>query len=173
MPTARPTFTHAALMLATIALIAAFAPLQLSAQNSASATVTAVVQQPLAVTKTSDLAFGNVFPGLDKTIAVTDAGAAAFSILGQAGANVNLTFSTPATLANGVNSLSVNAWSARRNTSNSAASGTDFTPSGSATAAAIGVGGGLYIFVGATAAPTISQVAGMYTGTLTLTVAYF
>ncbi len=137
-------------------------------QNSANASVTAEVQQPLAVTKTNDLAFGSVFPGVNKTVAVTDAGAAAFTVLGQAGASVNLTFSAPATLANGGNSLAISSWSARSNTSNSSAAGTDFTPSGSATAAAIGGSGGLYVFVGATVQPSAAQVA-----TLTLTVVYF
>lgn len=143
------------------------------AQNSANASVTAEVQQPLAVSKTNDLLFGSVFPGVNKTVAVTEAGAAAFTVLGQAGASVNLAFSTPATLTNGGNALSISNWSARRNTSNSSAAGTDFTPSGSATAAAIGGGGGLYLFVGATVSPTAAQVAGTYSGTLTLTVVYF
>lgn len=148
-------------------------PAVVAAQNSANASVTAEVQQPLAVSKTNDLAFGSVFPGVNKTVAVTEAGAAAFTVLGQAGASVNLTFSTPSTLANGGNSLAISSWAARRNTSNSSAAGTDFTPSASATTAAIGGGGGLYVFVGATVQPTVSQVAGTYCGTLTLTVVYF
>lgn len=148
-------------------------PESVMAQNSANASVTAEVQQPLAVTKTNDLAFGSVFPGLNKAIAVTDASAAAFTVQGQAGAAVNLTFSTPSTLASGGNSLAIGTWAARRNTSNSSASGTDFTPSGSATSATIGGGGGLYVFVGATVQPTVGQVAGTYSGTLTLTVVYF
>ena len=126
-----------------------------------------------AVSKTNDLAFGSVFPGLNKTIAVTDAGAAAFSVQGQANASVNLTFTTPATLANGGNSLTIGSWAARRNTTNSSASGTDFTPSSSATSATLSSGGALYLFVGATVQPTASQAAGTNTGTLTLTVVYF
>ncbi len=143
------------------------------AQNSANASATATVQQPLSVSKTNDLAFGSVFPGLNKTVAVTEAGAAAFSIQGQANASVDLTFSTPSTLASGGNSLNIGTWTARRNTSNSAASGTDFTPSGTATSTTLSGGGALYVFVGATVQPTVSQVAGTYTGTLTLTVVYF
>ena len=170
--TPRTCFLRAATAVIVIGLSVTL-PGTARAQNSASASVTADVQQPLAVTKTNDLAFGSVFPGLTKTVAVTDASAAAFTVLGQAGASVNLTFSTPTTLASGGNSLTIGTWTARRNTSSSSASGTDFTPSATATSAAIGGGGGLYVFVGATVQPTTGQVAGSYSGTLTLTVVYF
>lgn len=148
-------------------------PKFLTAQNSASASVTASVQQPLAVTKTNDLAFGAVFPGLSKTVAVGDASAAAFSVAGQAGANVNLTFSAPTSIASGGSSLAISSWTGRWNTTSSASAGTDFTPSGSATSATLSGSGAIYVYVGATAAPTISQAAGSYSGTLTLTVVYF
>lgn len=141
--------------------------------QSASASVTANVQQPLSVSKSADLAFGNVFPGLNKTIAVTDAGAASFSVSGQSGANVNVSFSLPSTLASGGNSLPIANWTARRNSTSSSASGTDFTPSASATSAVIGSGGELHVFVGATAQPASGQPAGTYSGTLTITVVYF
>ena len=143
------------------------------AQNSARASVTASVQQPLTVTKSTDLAFGSVFPGLNKTVAVGDAGAASFSVSGQAGASVNLTFTAPATIANGGSTLPIASWTGRWNTTNSAASGTDFTPSGSATSATLSGSGAIYVFVGATAQPSSSQAAGSYSGTLTLTVVYF
>jgi len=144
-----------------------------AAQNSASASVTASVQQPLAVTKTNDLAFGTVFPGLNKTVAVSDATAAAFSVAGQAGASVNLTFSAPATIASGGNTLPIASWTGRWNTTASASAGTDFTPSASATSATLNGTGAIYVFVGATAQPSASQAAGSYSGTLTLTVVYF
>jgi len=158
----------------TLLLVAAvFAGTSLGAQNSASATVSADVQQPITVSKTNDLTFGNVFPGLSASIPVTSSSAAAFSIQGQAGANVNLTFTLPSTLSSGGNTLPVANWVARRNTTNSSASGTDFTPSSSATAAVLSGTGALYVFVGATAQPTVSQAAGTYTGTATMTVVYF
>lgn len=168
-PVLRTAFRRALRAVALCVVI----PTLAGAQTSANASVTADVQQPLSVSKTNDLAFGGVFPGLNKTIAVTDAGAAAFSVQGQANASVNLTFTTPATLANGGNSLTIGTWAARRNTTNSSASGTDFTPSGSATSATLSSGGALYLFVGATVQPSSSQAAGTYTGTLTLTVVYF
>jgi hypothetical protein len=67
------------IVLATFGLAA-----PLAAQNSASASVTATVQQPITVTKNNDLSFGSVFPGLDKPIAVTAGGAAKFTVAGQA-----------------------------------------------------------------------------------------
>jgi len=148
-------------------------PIAAHAQNNASASVTAVVQAPIVVTKNSDLAFGNVFPGLSKTIAVTDAGAASFSISGQASANVNLTFTLPSTLTSSANSLTVSSWTGIYNTTNSASSGTTFTPSTSATSSTLSSGGALYVFVGATVAPPVSQAAGTYSGTMTMTVVYF
>lgn len=161
-----------AVVAALLLLLIGRAP-ALHAQTSSSASVTAVVQQPITVTKTNDLAFGAVFPGLTKTVAVTDAGAAAFSIQGQGSANVNLTFALPTTLASGGSTLPLSAWTARRSTTNSAATGTDFTPSSTATSAVLSSTGYLYVFLGATAQPSASQAAGTYSGSATLTVVYF
>ncbi|MHB1328358.1 MAG: DUF4402 domain-containing protein [Gemmatimonadales bacterium] len=144
-----------------------------SAQNSANANVTASVQQPITVTATSDLEFGLVFPGLDRAIAVTDAGAASFTVQGQASGNINITFTLPANITSGANNLPIASWQGRHNTTNSAASGTDFTPSAVATSTTIPGGGFLYVFVGATAQPAVSQAAGNYSGTMTMTVVYF
>jgi len=152
-------------------LLIGTAPLQ--GQTSASANVTASVSQPLSVSATNGLAFGTLFPGNSKTIAVSDAGAAAFSISGAAGGNVSMTFTIPTTITSGGNSLSIDSWTARRNTTNNAGAGTDFTPSAVATQTALSGTGNLYVFVGATAHPGVSQVAGAYTGTLSLTVVYF
>jgi hypothetical protein len=143
------------------------------AQNASSANVTAEVQQPLTVSTSNHLDFGSVFAGTDKTVAVTNASAAAFTVQGEVSANVNLTFTLPATISKGGDALPISNWTARHNTSNSAAAGTDFTPSATATAAALSGTGFLYVFVGATAEPAANQPAGSYTGTATLTVVYF
>jgi hypothetical protein len=155
---------------ATLAVLSL--PAAAAAQNSASANVTADVQQPITVIKANDLTFGTVFPGVNKSIAVTSSSAAAFSIAGQASANVSLTFTLPATIGSGGNTLPLASWVARRNTTNSSASGTDFTPSSSATSATLHTDGNLYVFVGATAQPAVGQAAGSYTGTMTMTVVY-
>ncbi|MDQ6925611.1 MAG: DUF4402 domain-containing protein [Candidatus Eremiobacteraeota bacterium] len=110
---------------------------------------------------------------MTKTIAVTDAGAAAFAIQAQAGANVNLTFALPSTISNGAASLPIASWTARRTTTNSPATGTDFVPGSAATAAAISGTGYLYVYLGATAQPAVAQTAGTYSGTATIAVVYF
>jgi hypothetical protein len=143
------------------------------AQNNASATVTATVQQPITVTKTNDLSFGNVFPGLDKPIAVTAAGAAKFTVAGQATSPVNLTFTLPATIASGGNNLTLASWTGHFATTDVTSGGTTFTPSASATTATLSGSGALFVYVGATAQPTAGQASGSYSGTMTMTVVYF
>ncbi|MFL5496683.1 MAG: DUF4402 domain-containing protein [Gemmatimonadales bacterium] len=145
----------------------------LSAQNNASATVSATVQQPITVTKNSDLSFGNVFPGIDKSIAVTAGGAAKFTVAGQASTPVNLTFTIPATIASGGNTLTLASWAGHYATTDVTSGGTTFTPSASATSATLSGSGALYVYVGATAQPTSTQAAGSYSGSMTMTVVYF
>jgi hypothetical protein len=142
-------------------------------QNNASATVTATVQQPITVTKNSDLSFGNVFAGLDKSIAVTAGGAAKFTVAGQATTPVNLTFTIPATITSGANNLALASWTGHLATTDVTSGGTTFTPSASATSATLSGSGALYVYVGATAQPTVSQAAGSYSGSMTMTVVYF
>jgi hypothetical protein len=143
------------------------------AQNNASATITATVQQPITVTKNNDLSFGNVFPGVDKSIAVTAGGAAKFTVAGQASTAVNLTFSTPATIASGGNNLALASWTGHYSGTDLPTGGTSFTPSPSATSATLNGSGALYVYVGATAQPTTTQAAGSYSGNVTMTVVYF
>ena len=156
-----------------LALALVLVPLTARAQNNASANVTATVQQPITVTKNNDLSFGNVFPGVAKSIAVTAGGAAKFTVAGQVSTPVNLTFTLPATLASGGNTLPIGTWTGEYNTSDSPTGGTSFTPSASATTATLHTDGSLYVYVGATASPAAAQVAGSYSGTLALTVVYF
>ena len=157
------------LVLATVAVLSAPA----SAQNNASATVTATVQQPITVTKNSDLSFGNVFPGVNKSVAVTSSGAAKFTVAGQASTPVNLTFTVPATIASGGNTLTLSTWSGHYAGTDVTSGGTTFTPSASATNATLSSSGALYVYVGATAEPTSTQAAGSYSGSMTMTVVYF
>ena len=172
MPRPRPSACRPLPAAAAALLLAAAAPAA-HAQTSASASVTADVQQPITVTKASDLVFGTLFPGLAKTVGVSDAGAAAFAIQGQAGGNVNVTFSLPSSITSGGASLPITNWTARRNGANLPTAGIDFIPGASATSAVLGTAGFLYVFLGATAQPSASQPAGSYNGTATMTVVYF
>jgi hypothetical protein len=159
--------------LALAAVAATLGVGSLSAQNNASATVSATVQQPITVTKNNDLSFGNVFPGVDKSIAVTAGGAAKFTVAGQASTPVNLTFTIPVTIASGGNTLTLASWTGHYATTDVTSGGTTFTPSASATSATLSGSGALYVYVGATAQPSSTQAAGSYSGNMTMTVVYF
>jgi hypothetical protein len=153
-------------------IISLAAPGGLRAQ-SASIQALANVFQPITITGARDLDFGNVFPGVNKTIAVADPTSGRFDLTGQASANVNLTFTLPANLTSGANNLPIGTWTGCHNATNSTAGCTSFTPSGAPTAASFSGAGALFVWVGATVSPAAAQAAGNYTGTVTLSVAYF
>src|SRR6266849_8104096 len=70
--------------------------------NNASITATASVQTPINVIGAQPLNFGNVFPGVNKTVVATDlTNAGRFDITGQASTPVTLSFTLPATLGSG------------------------------------------------------------------------
>ena len=141
------------------------------AQNSAPIAVTATVQQPINVTGVNDLDFQAVFPGVNKTVAVADATAGRFDVTGQASSPVSMTFVLPANLTFGANNLPIGTWTGNHNTI-AAPSRTGFTPSAGVTAATLSGTGQLFVYLGATVSPAINQTAGVYTGTVTLTVVY-
>src|SRR5271169_6603004 len=117
----------------------------LNAQNNASINVTAAVQQPITVTAGNALAFGNVFPGKAATVAVASASAGTFTVAGQAGTPVSMTFVLPTNLTSGANNLPIGTWTGNQNVLN-APTGTSFTPSAAATAATLSATGGLFVF---------------------------
>src|SRR5512145_2666015 len=76
--------------------------------NNASITATASVQSPINVLGAQQLSFGNVFPGVNKTIAATDlTNAGRFDVTGQASTPVTLSFTLPATLSSGGNTMPI------------------------------------------------------------------
>jgi hypothetical protein len=141
------------------------------AQNNASINATATVQQPITVTAGNPLAFGNVFPGVPSTVTVASANAGSFTVAGQAGAGVLMTFVLPTNLTSGGNNLPIGTWTGNWNTTN-VSTGTSFTPSASNTAATLSGTGAVYVFLGATVTPAVNQVAGSYAGTVSMTVIY-
>jgi len=142
--------------------------------QSANINVTANVFQAITVSGSQALDFGSVFPGVNKTIAPADAASGRFTATGQASANVNMTFTLPTNLVNGVNNLPIGTWTGCWDTDNNPAAGcTAFTPSASASATTFNGTGGLWIFIGATVSPAANQAAGTYSATATLTLAYF
>ena len=76
--------------------------------NNASITATASVQTPINVVGAQALSFGNVFPGINKTVAASDLpNAGRFDVTGQASTPVTLSFNLPATLAAGANTMPI------------------------------------------------------------------
>jgi hypothetical protein len=161
--------TASKLSLALVALLAVGAT---SAQaQSANITATAVVQTPLTVTGAAALDFGNVFPGVVKSIAPTAATAGRFSIAGQGNAQVILTFTLPTNLTNGANNLPIGTWLGGQFATNTQASQTAITPTAPVTTN-LGAAGSLFVWLGATVTPAVAQVAGTYNGTVTMAVVY-
>jgi spore coat protein U-like protein len=155
------------------ALLAFVAARPATAQTqSATIQATATVMQPINVVGAVNLAFGNVFPGIAKTIAVNAAGAGRFDVTGQASAPVLVSFVLPTNLTVGANNLPIGTWTGHRNTVNNPTTGTNFTPSAATTAATFSGTGQLFVFVGATVTPATNQAAGNYTGTIQMTVTY-
>ena len=156
------------------AVVAALFSLTTAAQaQSANIQALATVYQPISITGTRDLDFGTVFPGVAKSIGVAAATSGQFQLGGQASGNVNLTFTLPTDLVFGANNLPIGTWTGCTSPTNTTAGCAAFTPSGTATGSAFSGAGALWVFVGATVTPAAAQAAGNYTGTVTLTAAYF
>jgi spore coat protein U-like protein len=156
------------------AVVAATVIAATNVSAQANINVSANVFQAISVSGAEDLDFGNVFPGVAKTIAVGDGGAGRFDATGQASANVNMTFTLPASLAGpGGNTLTIGSWAGCTNPTNTTVSCTAFVPAATAVGTQFGNPGNLFIWIGATVSPTPTQAAGSYTGTVQLTLAYF
>lgn len=163
--------TASKLSLAVLAILAVGAA---SAQaQTANISATATVLTPLTLTGAAPLAFGNVYPGVAKVIAPADGGSGRFTFAGANGAQVSFTFPTnPTNLTSGGNNLPIGTYTGVHNTTNTVAGGTNFTPGVPATLATLSGTGALFLFIGATVTPTITQAAGAYTGTITLNAVY-
>ena len=129
------------------------------------------------VTATNDLAFGNIFPGVPKTIAKSAPGEAAeFTVTGIAGDEVTLDFTLPSymytTGANMPLFFSSNdcAIDSTNPPDQSSPSADNLNPNGTITYR-IG-SNGLSIWLGGRVVPGLVQKSGSYTATIRLTVAY-
>ena len=155
-----------------LAAVAALTTASAEAQSqTGSVSALANVQQPINVTGVVDLDFGNVFPGVNKTVAVTDATAGRFDVTGQASTPVLISFVLPANLT-GPGNLPIGSWTGHHNTANSPAGGSNFTPSAATTNSTLSGTGALFVFVGASVTPATNQAAGAYSGTVQMTVTY-
>jgi len=157
-------------MFVTLGLVAGGS--RTSTAQGATFTVQARVFQPITVLASRDLAFGSVFPGVNKTVPVTGGSSGRYQLSGEANASISLTFTLPANLVNGANLLPINTWVGRHNTISNAATGVSFTPSGSPTNTQFSATGQRFVFISATVSPAANLAPGGYVAVATLTVAY-
>jgi len=159
------------LSLAVAALVVTGTTLQ-AQTNNASITATASVQTPINVVGAQQLNFGNVFPGVNKTVAATDlTNGGRFDVSGQASTPVTLSFTLPASLSSGSNTMPIASYSAIHALLNTQVGGVAFSPAAGATTPLSGTGA-LFVWVGAQVQPATNQAAGVYTGSITMTVVY-
>lgn len=164
--------TVSKLSLAALALAVIGAGTAQAQSNNASITATASVQTPINVVGAQALAFGNVFPGVNKTIATSDlANAGRFDVTGQASAPVTMSFVLPGTLSSGANTMPIDSYTAVHADNVSQTGGTSFNPA-VGSSATLSLTGGLFVWVGARVVPATNQAQGAYTGSITLTVVY-
>ena len=164
----------ATVLSAALAAAFSFGAATAEAQStSANIQATATVLSAVTVTGATDLQFGNVTPGVNKTIGIADAGAGRFDVIKAATEGVTLAFTLPANLTSGGNTLPIGSWTGGWNTSVTPAGATTFTPSAGGTNTAATAGTTLSVYVGATVSPAAGQVAGSYAGTVTMSAIYF
>lgn len=141
--------------------------------NNASITATATVQTPINVVGAQQLSFGNVFPGVIKTVDATDlTNAGRFDVTGQASTPVTLSFTLPGLLNSGGNTMPIVNYTGVHAQDNAQAGGVAFAPASGTTATLNAFSGSLWVWVGAQVQPATNQVAGVYTGSITMTVVY-
>jgi hypothetical protein len=164
---------RATVLSAVLAAGFSFGAATLQAQTSADIQATATVLSAVTVTAGNDLQFGNVTPGVAKTIGIADAGAGRFDVTKAANEGVTLSFTLPTDLTSGANTLPIGSWTGGWNTSATPAGATTFTPSAGGTNTTATAGTTVSVYVGATVTPAGAQAAGGYTGDVTMSVVYF
>lgn len=162
-------------LVSQVALVAAVAVIgasTLEAQASSNITASATVAAALQAATIQNLAFGTVIPGSPRTIATNDAANAGIvRFTGGVNAEVNVTLPTlPANLTDGTNNLPYTPAAAYSLTQAGAQTG--FVPATGATTRLDAATGFLYVFVAGQVSPAVGQVAGLYSGTITVQAAY-
>ena len=140
-----------------------------------------VINQTMTITTLRNLAFGTVIKGVSTTILPTAANSGEWEVAGSANAFATITFALPTVLTNiqalpgSTMPVSFSATSAlwRRSTNNPAGA-TVFDPSVGVTDARFGPPPSpfIYIWVGGTVSPALTNKPGIYTGVVIVTVFY-
>jgi spore coat protein U-like protein len=146
-----------------------FLPMAVSAQASGNLTATATVLQPLSAVGTQPLDFGNVFPGVSSTVLPTDVNAGRFDVAGENNAEIDIDFTLPTTLDGTGGTIPI---AFESNSAAWVAGGGpfDFDPNTGTTQNLDA--GSMIVLLGGTVDPAFDQTAGVYTNTVTMTVAY-
>jgi hypothetical protein len=149
------------------------------AQEVATIQARATVLPSMSITGTHDLDFGNVIPGMDKAVDKIEAGSAGeWIIIGIPKAEINVSFILPNSLneVGGNDVLPIEFKMADASYNDSTKGGQQF-PAGvlnphQTGTTQIGQNGTLGIWLGGEVFPGPSQISGLYTGRVTLTVTY-
>lgn len=149
------------------------------AQEMASIQARAVVLPSMSIVGTHDPDFGNVTQGMNKSVDKIEAGSAGeWQIIGIPKAEINVSFLLPKSLkaVNGSNILPIEFKIADASFNDSTKGGQQ-VPAGilnphQVNVAQIGQNGTLGIWLGGEVFPSPSQISGLYTGHVILTVTY-
>jgi uncharacterized protein DUF4402 len=132
--------------------------------------------RPLRVNGVRSISFGTVFPGIGKSVLRTDAlNSGRFDIRAASGTQLQLTFALPPDMTGpggAVMPLTFGGGDAGFSVTQSVASQVGFDPRVPFVATMGGPPGRASVFLGGTVTPLVSQPAGSYTGTITLTIVY-
>jgi len=149
-----------------------------AAQNSATIQAVATVAAgPIQVTPLRDLQFGQVMPGTPSTVLPTAPAAGQYVALGNPSAQASVSFTLPSTLDAGPVTMPIafGTTSARVgwfNNPNFFVQTFDPNVGAAFRFSPAFFGSALYVWIGGQVSPAVSQVAGFYTGTVVLTLAY-
>ncbi len=182
-------------LFATLTIVVAFAVVSFGQGQSSNATITGLanVAAQVLVTGTGSLEFGNVTPGITKTISYAGAVVAGlaggttetegkFTVTKGANTQVTLAFVLPTTLVSGGNTLPINfldyGGNKCGNLTGTGSNAADFTPASgistanSAPTAWAFAAATFNVHIGGTVVPPTTQASGAYTGNIQLTATY-
>jgi hypothetical protein len=161
--------------LAALAVVAAMIVPTAAFAVTGTIQATANVLTPLSVsTDARALDFGDVFPGVAKSIAPAAGTSGLWQIAGNANAEVQMAFTLPTDLSDGTNNMPISfgATDAAYNDANAVGSAVAFDPNGTYTDRLEVTGGEGFVWLGGTVNPGPVQPAGNYSATVSLDVVY-
>ncbi len=166
------------LLFVLLLVTALIVPERAVAQEHATIQALATVVSSLSIVGINDLQFGTVTPSVDKSVDKAEPGfAGEWEITGTAGVEISLDFALPDSLIHQLDSIGLRIDFTNTDVSYDDGSGGQLSPTGvidpnGPTAADLGGGGQLFVWIGGTVFPAIAQTHGDYAADIVLTVAY-